>query len=126
MLQFQSNCLNTIEQIRARSEYKNSERKWNPTDREFEEKFNSIQNEVRERLRDNFDTAGAIKQILDLVKETNKYMQIPSETGGELPLASLPSRVLAYITEMFEIWGATFLGKQQEVGEGILVIVMYD
>lgn len=83
----------------------------------FQETFYAVQEAVRGRLRDNFDTAGAIKHLLDLVRHTNIYMQVPSASHPEnMPLASLPSQVLSYITEMFDIFGAPFLGKDNKVG----------
>lgn len=114
-LQFESNVLQTIEQITKITGGTLCERKWNSEDVSFQNRIHSAQSEVRERLRDNFDTAGAIKHLLDLVKFTNLYMQLPSKVTNtdELPLVSLPSMTLEFTKEMFRVFGAPFLGKSQ-------------
>lgn len=61
---------------------------------------------MRQKLADNFDTQAAMKCILDLVKETNTYINNDEQANSVCPL--LLENILTYVQDMLRIFGFTF------------------
>lgn len=76
--------------------------KWSPAAMELQKSLAVTQTKVDEALKDDFNTPTAMNHLLDLVRQTNVYLD--SCAGGEI--AGLAIRnVATYLTRIFQVFG---------------------
>ena len=76
-----------------------SVQKWDAATVDLQKSLHAAMDAVRDRLKDDFDTPGAMGVLADLVKTTNLYME------GEYVVGLVVRNVAAYITKMFGVFG---------------------
>eukprot|EP01027_Heterolobosea_sp_BB2_P020529 GEZU01029287.1.p1 GENE.GEZU01029287.1~~GEZU01029287.1.p1 ORF type:complete len:781 (+),score=306.65 GEZU01029287.1:102-2444(+) len=85
--------------------------KWGEREKVLNETLIKAQEQVHKCLCDNFDTAGVMQQLSDLVTTTNKYCMKNTERK-----ALLVHKVAVYVTKIFRIFG--LVSGEQEFGFG--------
>ncbi|XP_024384144.1 uncharacterized protein [Physcomitrium patens] len=71
---------------------------------------------VRERLEDNFDTAGAVTELLTLVRDVHSYIDKCKSANGK-PQPSLLKKAAIFVTKILVVFGLSD-AKNDEIGFG--------
>ncbi|KAG0560270.1 hypothetical protein M758_10G162400 [Ceratodon purpureus] len=79
-------------------------------------RVDQAQDQVRERLEDNFDTAGAVTELLSLVKDVHSYIDKCKSAGGKPQLALL-KKAAVFVTKILTVFGLSE-AKNNEIGFG--------
>jgi len=75
--------------------------KWEKEEADLNQEFIKLQVEIDLRLKDNFDTVGAVHFISEIVKLTNSYLFKKKANSS----AFLLKRIAAYINKIFSVFG---------------------
>ncbi|XP_024396066.1 uncharacterized protein [Physcomitrium patens] len=79
-------------------------------------RVDQAQIQVRERLEDNFDTAGAISELLSLVRDVHSYIDKCKSASGK-PQPSLLKKAAVFVTKILIVFGLSD-AKICEIGFG--------
>lgn len=87
----------------SRSDYLDEEVGWRmgATDHELADAFLATQETVHRSLLDNFNTVEAMRGMIDLITECNKYFKLPDVR----PAILLLRRIAVYVTQILKVFG---------------------
>uniref|UniRef100_A0A0D6QSM1 cysteine--tRNA ligase n=1 Tax=Araucaria cunninghamii TaxID=56994 RepID=A0A0D6QSM1_ARACU len=90
--------------------------KWGAEEEELSCLLAVTTSQVRERLEDNFDTAGALHALLNLTSGVHSYVD-KMATGNLLPI--LIKEAAEYVTQILVIFGLSTANVNNEIGFGL-------
>lgn len=89
--------------------------KWSADAIALQKKLSDVQMAVDDALKDDFDTPTAIAFLMELVKATNVYMELPSPPDAPL-VGAVVLNVATYLTRTFQVFG--LVGSADGIGFG--------
>jgi cysteinyl-tRNA synthetase len=84
-----------------------SRQKWDSSEKELHEKFLKAQEAVHAALLNNFDTPEVLKQLFDVVREANAYINL-QKSKSQPPKALLLHKIASYIAHILGVMGIEF------------------
>ncbi|KAL3680926.1 hypothetical protein R1sor_023882 [Riccia sorocarpa] len=103
-------------QILLRQMNVNDNQRWGEEERTLSKKFLNAEDQVRQRLEDNFDTPGALNVLLDLVSELYSYRDKQVRVNLNIHLVK---EIALFVTKILGVFGLSDAGKG-EIGWGTL------
>ncbi|KAH8942537.1 hypothetical protein BDL97_14G106100 [Sphagnum fallax] len=97
-------------QVEMRQAALEDEQRWSDDEKRLQRRIQEVQSKVRVRLEDNFDTGGAVSELLLLVKDVHSYIDKCNSMSVKRRVF-LIREAAVYITGILSIFGLSDAGR---------------
>ncbi|CAM6034529.1 unnamed protein product, partial [Sphagnum compactum] len=97
-------------QVEMRQAALKNDQRWADDEKQLQRQIQEVKSKVRVRLEDNFDTAGAVSELLLLVKDVHSYIDKCNSMTVK-PRIFIVQKAAVYITWILSIFGLSDAGR---------------